>query len=239
MSEEFNTTISYIEKMKSRYFHALSAFYVYETLNELLAPNVVGQDTAEKNVVVIKSFVNFFMPSKEALRVYFFIELAKLFDVSDQSLHITKIINFTQSNITKLTARDFAEYNQERDFVDNLIESYKGVSYDDLVLIKNDIEKHKDIIEKVKTYRDKYLAHDDIKKVEVVITGEEIKTLFNVLEKILNIFSSKLNSSTSWYDHVERNAKEQTERVLDHLKRFEPYRIREIDEEYKKDCVKK
>lgn len=238
MSQEFNTTISYIEKMKSRYFFALSTFYVYEALREILAPNIVGQEVAEKNVEVFKKFNEFFDPSKEALRIYFFLELAKLFDVSDQSLHITKIINYTQSNIAKLTANDFVEYNQNREFINSLIENYRGVKHDDLMVIKSEIEKNKDIIEKVRTYRDQYLAHDDIKKVEVNITGEEIRILFSVLEKILNMFSSKLISTMSIYDHVERDAKDQTMRIIDHLKRFESYRLKEIDEKYKKDLAK-
>lgn len=238
MSNEFNTTILYIKKIKSRYFHALSAFHIYKTLNELLAPNIVGQDVAEKNSAVMQNLKDFFMPIKEALRVYFFLELAKLFDVSDQSLHIARIINYTQSNIAKLTANDFAEYDQEREFLDNLIKSYQGISNNDLLILKSEIEKHKNVIEKVKTYRDKYLAHDDTKKVEVSITSEEIQILFSVVEKILNIFSSKLNSTTFLWDHVEKNTKEQTEIIIDHLKRFEPYRLKEIDEKCKNDLIK-
>ena len=235
MSDEFNTTISYIEKMKERYFLALSSFYAYEALMEIIAPNIVGQDVAEKNVKVFNTFNNLFGISKETLRVYFFIELAKLFDVSDQSLHITKIINYTKSNIDKLTVNDFVEYNQNRNFIDSLIENYQGVKHDDLMLIKYEIKKYKNIIEKVKTYRNQYLAHDDIKKVEVNITGEEIKILFSVIEKILNMFSSKLISATSMYDRVEESAKDETKMIFDYLKRFEPYRLKEIDEKSKKD----
>lgn len=234
MNNEFNTIISYIEEMKNRYFFALSAFYAYEALMEIIAPNIAGQDVAEKNVKVFNTFNNFFGPSKEALRVYFFLELAKLFDVSDQSLHITKIINYTKNNIDKLTVSDFVEYNQNRNIIDSLIKSYKGINHDDLLIIKSEIEKYKNIIKKVKTYRDQYLAHDDIKKIKVDITGEEIKILFSVIEKILNMFSSKLISATSMYDQVEERAKDETKRIFDYLKRFEPYRLKEIDEESKK-----
>ena len=221
--------------MKKRYFFALSAFYAYEALMEIIAPNIAGQDFAEKNVKVFNTFNNFFGPSKEALRVYFFLELAKLFDVSDQSLHVTKIINYTKNNIDKLTVSDFVEYNQNRNIIDSLIKSYQGINHNDLLIIKSEIEKNNNIIKKVKTYRDQYLAHDDIKKVEVNITGEEIRTLFSVIEKILNMFSSKLISATSMYDRVEGNAKDETKRIFDYLKRFEPYRLKDIDEESKKE----
>lgn len=238
MSHEFTTIISYIEKMESRYFSALSAFYVYEALREQIAPNIVGQKVAEENVKILSTFNEFFGPSKEALRVYFFIELAKLYDISDESLHLTKIFNYTESNISKLTVDDFTEYHQNREFIDSLIDEYQGIKHEDLASIKSELEKHEDIIKKVKIYRDQYLAHDDIKKDLVNITGEEIRILFSVLEKILNMFSAKLASSTSIYNHVERNAKGETEMLVDHLKRFEPYRIKEFRKEMEKERKK-
>lgn len=238
MSQEFNTLISYIDKLSSRYYHVLSSYFVYEALCEELAPNIVGQGIAEENVVVLQNYINFFIPSKEALRVYSFLELAKLFDASNQSLHVSKIVNFTQSNIAKLEASDFAEYDQERVFLDSLIEKYQGIKNSDLVSVKAEIEKNKFLIEKLTTYRDKCLAHDDIKKIEVSINGEEIRTLFSLIEKILNVFSYKLNSTTSRWDHVEIKAKEDTKIVLDHLKRFEPYRLKEIDDECKSELEK-
>lgn len=238
MGQEFKTIMSYIEKMKSHYFFALSAFHVYETLNELLAPNTVGQETAEKNVVVINNYKNFFLPSKEALRVYFFLELAKLFDTVDDSLHITKLVNYTQSNLSKLKVEDFAKHDQNRELFDNLVKSYRCISWDDLKEVKAEIDKNKEIIEKLKTYRDQYLAHDDRIKDEVSITGEEVFTLFSVLKKILNLFSSKLDSSTTIYQNAEEYTKIDTKRVIDHLKRFEPYRLKEIKEHYQKELKK-
>lgn len=235
MSQEFKITISYIKNIEERYFKALSAFHIFETLIELVDFNIVGQDTSEKNKKIIeKDFNSFFLPSKEALRVYFFLELAKLFDIADQSLHITKIVNYTQSNIAKLTVNDFAEYSQGQDknFIAELVRNYQGVKHDDLVAIKSDIEKNKEIIKQLKTYRDQYLAHDDIKKDEINITGEEIRILFNIIEKIIGIFLSKLISTSVMYDNAKIDTKDKTKMVIDYLIRFEPYRLKEINELY-------
>lgn len=218
--------------MKSRYFFALSAFHVYETLNELVEPNKVGQKTAEKNIVVVDNYKNFFLPSKEALRIYFFLELAKLFDTADDSLHITKLVNYTQSNLPKLKVEDFIKHNQNRKLIDNIVKNYRGISRSDLKGIKAEINKNKKIIEKLKTYRDQYLTHDDRIKEEVSITGKEVFALFSILKKILNLFSSKLNSSTTIYQNAEEYTKIDTTRVIDSLNKFEPYRLKEIKEHY-------
>ncbi len=237
MGQEFNRLISYIKKINDRYFKALTAFHIFETFIELVDPSVAGQETSENNKKIIeKDFHDFFLPSKEALRIYFFLELAKLFDIADESLHITKIVNYTQNNIAKLTADDFFEYSQEQDqnFIAELIREYQGINHDDLIIIKSDIEKNEEIIKRLKDYRDQYLAHDDINKDEINITGEEIRTLFGIIEKIIAIFSSKLISTSIMYDNAKIYPKYKTKMVIDYLKRFEPYRLKEIDDKYGK-----
>ncbi|MBI2052562.1 MAG: hypothetical protein HYT38_02740, partial [Candidatus Sungbacteria bacterium] len=86
-STEFETLMSYAKAMHKRYFHAIAAFYAYEGLREVRAPNIVGQSDAEENAKTIGKY-SFFAPAQESLRVYFFLELAKMFDSSKQSLHI-------------------------------------------------------------------------------------------------------------------------------------------------------
>jgi len=44
MGQEFNTTILYIKKINERYFKALSAFHIFETL-DLGAQLAKGQNT--------------------------------------------------------------------------------------------------------------------------------------------------------------------------------------------------
>ena len=238
MSTEFNTLIKYIDDLRHRYYKTLSAFYAYEGLREAKATNILGQTEAEENVKVINRYKDFFMPAEEALRVYFFLELAKLFDASNQSLHIDKIVNFTESNLKHLTVDAFNEHNTEqgREFLNSLTEEYKGVAHADLIEIRNLLEAHSESLERLRTYRDKWLAHEDIKKPELPdITGIELRALFQVLEKILNTLTSKLNSSSTLWDHVERDVKHHVNLTIDHLRRFEPYRLKEIDEEYKKE----
>jgi len=232
---EFKALMEYAKAMHRRYFHALSAFYAYEALCELAAPNVVGESEAHKNVKVMGSFKNFFLPAKEALRIYFFLELAKMFDSSKQALHINKILNFTESNLKNLTVEAFKEYNQnqERTFLEELAKEYKGMAYADLVTIREMLDKYKTILEKLDTYRNKWLAHDDIKKPELpAISGKEIKDLFEVLAKMLNSVTGQLNSESWMYSHVEDEVKHHTKLVIDHLRRFEPYRLKEIEEKY-------
>lgn len=232
--KEFETLMERINELRSGYYRALSSFHTYEALREAKAPNIHGQSEAEANVAVMNTFRNFFIPAEEALRVYFFIELAKLFDASDQSLHINKVVNFTESNMKHLTVDAFKEYNadQSREFLDSLVREYKGVDHSTLKEIRESLSEHSIALEKLKTYRDKWLAHNDINKPELPdITGEELHALFGLLAKILNSLTSQLNNSTSMWDHVERDTRWHVNMVIEYLRRFEPYRLQEIEDQ--------
>lgn len=238
---EFETLIGYIDQLRSRYFRTISAFYAYEALREAKASNIHGQEKAEENVEVIKRYKDFFLPVEEALRVYFFIELAKLFDATNQSLHMDKVLNFTESNLRHLTVDAFMEYNidQGREFLNSLTEEYRGVAHADLLEIRVLLEAHKNTLEKLRIYRDKWLAHEDIRKPDLPdITGLELRALFDVFQKILNTLTSKLNSSSTLWDHVECEVKHHVNLVIENLQRFEPYRLKEIDEECQREIAK-
>ena len=234
-SKEFKTLMDYTKEMHHRYFRAISAFYAYDGFREIIATNIVGQSEAEENSKTINRYNNFFGMAQESLRIYFFLELAKMFDSSKQALHIGKILNFTESNLKSLTVDAFKEYNQNqpRAFLETLAQEYKGMDHNELIKIKNTLNKHKDTIEKLDTYRNKWLAHDDIKKPELPpISGEEIKALFDVLAKMLNAITGRINSESWGYSQVEGDVKHHVKLVVDHLRRFEPYRLKEIKEKY-------
>lgn len=235
-STEFKTLMEYAKEMHHRYFRALSAFYAYEALKEVRAPNLIGQSDAEENAKTMAKYSGFFTPAEEALRVYFFLELAKMFDSSKEALHINKILNFTASNLKKLTVDAFKEYNQSqpRAFLETLVNEYKGMDHKELVVIRGMLDKHRATLKKLDTYRNKWLAHDDKKKPKLPsIAGEEIKTLFEVLAKMLNAITGRLNSESWTYSHVEGDVKHHVKLVVDYLRRYEPYRLKEIEEKYR------
>ena len=72
MTTDFQRLMKYIKEMQKRYHHTLHAFHVYDTLVGLAAPNIVGQEQAEKNVQTINQYKDFFIIAKESTRVYFF-----------------------------------------------------------------------------------------------------------------------------------------------------------------------
>lgn len=221
MPTEFSILFNYLKNMRNRYFKAICSWHVYRSLENLGAPNIVGEQKACENVQTMNKFIGFFFPAKEALRTTCLLELAKLFDVSQNSLHIDKMVNFAQSNVKRLTKQDFLQFHKDRRFVEQLLEHYEEMSNKDLVNVKSKIDGNRAILEKLKTYRDQYLAHDDVNKDEAIITRGEVETLIELIKDILGLFSLKLDFSTTVYDFVESDGKNHTKNVVGYLQKFQ------------------
>lgn len=233
MNKEFETLFDYAKKLRSRYLNTLSSFKIFERFNKLSAPNIVGKKKAEKNVKIFNIFKYFFMTTKEASRCYFFIELAKFFDTSKKSLTINKVIDYAEKNISKFTKQDFLDYHNGRQILPELFVQYKQLSLSDLRKIKKRLDRNKVIIKKLKIYRDKYLAHDDINKIKIGISVKEIKVLLDIVKSVVGLLYSKLDFSVNSYINFEKEPIKDLDSVMENLIKFEENRLKEIREKYK------
>ena len=238
MPSEFAKFQEYIKRLRTIYFNTLCAFYAYEAIEELRAPNIVGKKKAEANVEILERFKNFFVIARHTLNFYFLMELAKILDDAKQSLHLTKLINFANSNKKKLNADEFKKLNQDRAFLQDLANRYKGMEKEDFEKIKKKLKETEKIRKKIKEYRDQNLAHEDLRKEKINISRIEVVKIFELIAEILDIFSNKTDFSTTSYSHIKSDCKRDTENVFEYLKRFEPYRLKEIEEKYKSTITK-
>jgi len=232
-NNEFHILFDYAKKLRSRYLNTLAAFKIFERFNELSAPNKIGKRKAEINVKIFNNFKYFFLTIKETARCYFLIELAKFFDTHKKSLTIYKVINYAEKNLPKLSKQDFLSYHKGRQILPELFAQYKPLSLADLKKIKRRLNKNKSLIKKLKTYRDQYLAHDDIKKIKVKLTAREIKVLLNIVRSIIDLLYSKLDFSANSYINFEKQPIEELDKVMKNLIAYEQQRLEEIKKKYK------
>ena len=225
MNKEFETLLDYAKKLRSRYLNTLSSFKIFERFNKLSAPNIVGRRKAEKNVKIFNIFKYFFITTKEATRYYFFIELTKFFDTSKKSLTINKVINYAEKNISKLTKQDFLDYHNNRQILPELFAQYKPLSSSDLKKITKRLDRNKAIIKKLKIYRDKYLAHDDINKIKIGISMKEIKVLLDIVKGVIELLYNKLDFSVNSYINFEKEPIKDLDLMMENLIKFEEKKL--------------
>lgn len=182
---------------------------------------------------MLKSFKYFFQPVKEACRCYFLIELAKFFDKLAQSLTLFSILDYSEKNIKKLTKKDFLNYHKGRRILLELFKNYKSLSLSDIKKLRKKIDSNKTILKRLKDYRDKYLAHDDIKKIKVKLTKEEIEKIFDLIEKFIDLYYLRLDFASNSYINFEEKPIEEMKRLINYLQDYEEHRIKEIEKRYK------
>lgn len=229
MSNDYKKFKEYLDRLRSIYFNALSAFYVYDAINDLKAPNVVGEKEVKENLRALNSYKNFFVTARNSLNFYFLMELAVLLDDSPRSLHLRKLINYVGSNKNKLNADVFEKNNKDRAFLQELLEGYEGIETEDLLRVQAKLSDSNDIIKKIIEYRNQYLAHEDLNKKEIHISREEVLKVFDLIADILNTLSHKIDRSIESCSHVEVECKKDTKELVDSLKKAERYRRKEIE----------
>ena len=235
MKTEFSQLFNYVEKLRSRYLLLLSALNVYDSICFLSAQNKVGKKKAFNNVKTINNFGYFFVTTKEACRCFFLIELAKFFDRSKRSKPLTvyQALDYSRININKLSKDHFLKYHKDRKILPEIFEGYKELSLADLKIMNKKIKSKKNIIEKLINYRNKYLAHDDIDKLEIMITKNEIRQILSLLRSIIDLFYLRLDFASNRYNNFTEIPREETKLIVEYLQNYEKYRLKEIEEKYK------
>lgn len=218
MSKDFIRFQELLDRLRSTYIRALSAFLIFDELEKLKAPNIVGKEESSNNVDVMNKYNAFFQATIYGLRDISIIELAKIIENHKKSLSLEKLINIAESCKEKMKIEDFSEFNTERNFLEELCEKYEGISAKDILELKESWNSIENIREKIRKFRDQYIAHDDLKKEEVDISTEELNKVFDVVAKILDKLYYKTNFSTNNYFMIKESSINQTKDLINNLK---------------------
>lgn len=232
--KNFAKAFEWTKKLRGRYLHTLAAFRIYERFRKLSAPNVVGKRKAEANAKTFSQHIYFFSPLQEAARCYFFVELAKFFDEDSQrqSLTISRLLDFVEKNLTSFSEDEFERYHADRNFIPELLAGYEAFTLKDIKKINRRLQHNRKLIKKLKTYRDKFLVHDDLKKKEVPITGLQIRTLLKIVQDSVDLFYLKLDFSSNIYSNYDKEPALAVDQVMRALQEHEKERMRKINEKY-------
>jgi hypothetical protein len=230
----FKELFDHGKKLRSRYLNTLAARVLFDEFNKLSAIGVVGKRNAESNVKIFNVYAYFFLTSKEALRCYFLIELAKFFDEGkrNQALSIQYVIDYANNHVENFSVEEFHKFYPDRTIIPELFKSFKALSVHDLRKLKDRLRRNKDVILRLKKYRDKFLAHDDIKKNDILITKKNIDTLLNIVKDTIDLLYHKLEFSVNSYKNFEEDPALQINHLLQVLKDHENQRLDSLEKTY-------
>lgn len=237
MNETFPLVHKRLERLKQLHLTAATSFSAWEAIKKLLAPNIVGKDEAKANVAAASRYGSFFNVAEKGLYLNTLMCLSKIFVAHKDSLYLERLVNFAEQNKKELTADDFREFHNDRQYIDELVREYKGLDKNDLKSIRADLDKARDSISRLKIIRDQQLAHTNLVETDNIgITFKEIADLIILSENVLNILSSKHFKNIMVFD-VARDQVENDTISLMHLARLENEHSLEVGELREQYCV--
>ncbi len=219
----FCKVIKWSKDLRSRYMFTLATHRTFMELDRVRTETYAGKKTAHKNVKILKKYNYYFATTKEGLRYYLIIELAKFFEISSRkkSLTIEHLLNYSEKNLNKLSKEYFKEYHKDQEFLTKDLGSLKEISINDIQSFRKRIENNKEKIQNIKYYRDEYIAHDDIKKKKYTIKNRDISTLLRLVKDIVNFYYLKLEWTSNCYDNFDKEPIRDTKRIFKDLRNYD------------------
>lgn len=227
IKKSFETSINYLEELNKRYLLTLSSYNIFKNFNDLLIAK-----EKDLNSKTINDFPYFFTTVRGSSNMYFLVEVCKFFDIDDRSLSLYKLLKFTEINFSYLTKDNFRLYHKDRIIIDELFDEDKEISLNDIRGFRDKIKQNKEIINRLKKYRDQNLAHDDLNKINITIYKKEIETLLKLIKEILNFYYSKLLLTKSSDRNFNLEPVNEMNRLINNLKEYDKIYRENIRKKY-------
>lgn len=232
MSKQFGAALEKIKGLRTELFRAHSSFRAFEVIQEMRAPNIIGDAEASRNAKAMGSFKGFFNVTEHALNTEFLVAMAKLYDDHKGGTSIPKLIDYIRGNIKNFKLKDFVEHNKERADIEDRRLDYKEVTLGGLAEIEDELNELSVEIGKLKVLRDKRIAHLEMKNLEELqneeepkdlelsqtkfndLTYEEIATLITTADLLLNKISSLINKDVAYFEPLKETVTEDSEHII-------------------------
>jgi len=228
VKEKFETSIKYLEVLNRSYLFTLSSYNIFKNFNDLLTSK-----EKDLNKKLINDFPYFFQVVRSSSNLYFLIEVYKFFDTDDRTLSLYKLLKYSETNLKYLTKDNFKKYHKGRIILDELFNQYEEITVKDIRNFKAEIRKNADIINRLREYRHKHLAHDDINKIDITIHKDEIETLLKLIKKVLNFYYSILLFSQSSDRNFNLEPVSEMNRLVNNLKEYDKIYRKNFRKRYK------
>lgn len=197
MTADLDVLKERVERLRKLHFGALGSYHALVQMKQFLAPNIVGEDQAPKNAEALGRYKGYFSVASRALATDMYISIGKIYDTHKDALHIVRLVNYAASNNRALTAADKKPLD-DPDAATELSDVYEGLTAEEREDISKDLAAADDKIKRLKTIRDKIIAHEDLKGRDGIedLSYDELSDLLKLSEKILNTISCKYYRNT-------------------------------------------
>ncbi len=236
MRQPFHKLSQNIKDLQWRYFRAISAFYIFDSLQKSKSITHAGKNKVKKNIQTWNDFSYFFQVIEQATNRYFFNELAKFFDTDkkQRTLTLKKVVADISSNHKSMTHSKFIKYRKSigQPVLKEMEGDYEPITKRDIAGWKRTMKSLRPLVKKLVKFRNQVIAHDDTNKTFLPISREEVIKIFKKLDGLLNKLQSKVDWSQTSYMNAQE-AQKHTKLVVDYLTDYKKVRLQRIEKKWK------
>lgn len=217
-----------IEKLNQKIFSINGAFHVWKTLEESYRIPDVGEEIAKKNASVMSLYPGFFQTTLRAIKHFCLIEIAKLFDYGEKNkkcISLPNLIDFISSHKDKINnepAHKIVPIHHEsmdlntgesKNWIENK-EIISSITDKGIMEINRELASIEIEINKIKDFRDRWLAHnEESPKLPNMVISEHEK-LIGVIVSVFNRITLMLDRSETNYTFSNEQSADDTKALL-------------------------
>jgi hypothetical protein len=127
--------------------------------------------------------------------------ISRIVDTNEESMSIWKFLCFVEQNINIFSTQSFQKHTMNSEFHEGLVNNHLPITLDDIQKHRKDLDNLKQVMDAIKKWRDKRLAHLDraflLKGINISIQRQQFNLIIDTIAHILNKYSSAYNAS-SW-----------------------------------------
>lgn len=127
--------------------------------------------------------------------------LSRILDINTRSLSIWKFLNFVEQNRDIFSTQSFQKHTIMSQFHEDLRKNHTPITLNDIQEHRNELDSLKQVMDKIKTWRDKKLAHIDrkfhLKSINIILQRQQVHHVIDTIAHILNKYSGAYHAS-SW-----------------------------------------
>ena len=135
--------------------------------------------------------------------------ISRILDTDEESLSIWKFLCFVEQNISIFSMQSFQKHTMKSEFHKELINNHLPITLEEIQKHRKDLDNLKQVMDKIKKWRDKRLAHLDraflLKGKNIKFQRQQFNLIIDTIAHILNKYSSAYNASSWSIQFVDEN----------------------------------
>jgi len=209
------------KRLSDQMCRVVQAFYLWRALVFARSIPEVGKEQAEKNAEIMSFHKNFFVQTEDSHLATFIIGISKFYDQNERALTLDTIIKKMRGYQNDITAETLINVYPDRFDKEELILDYNPFDESDLVEIDALRQENEQVLENLRTIRNKQMAHMDIEVIKVTFVPNEVEKLIKDTQQIFNKLQGRFSRASTMWDQIKEGSERDTNLLLKNLNRSE------------------